>query len=421
MVVFLFVFLAQLDANDVYQGMSQAQKQRVFLVYQQELRARQDFDEAVKWTSKQTNDLPEGAIRLVVLELRRKAKIEEDEKARQREKEKKNAPQTGARRTTGAATRTPRTSSNRPPRPNQSQAASPKKSQSGDGVHEVGSREEIEYKQERYTPFGFRSQCVLVLPQDFYRAKDGVPVAVDGRVKTTMKGATVVALTSTETGEEKTPIVLVHSRSVKAVESLRKGDLVRAYGWTVRKEDFKPVEGEPDVTADGRLFFAMDVGVEAQAPPGLTLAPKVVERESAGGDRPIWDVEVAVKNDGDWTLDNVIIEANLIAYGPKPLKADDTALFIVERLAPGESRTLRATKESWIEPKKEAKDRVSSRFANRYADDFYDDEEEEKGPKVHVVARALSGKPTADCPPGDAAARRAASAWTPRPIRGGFR
>lgn len=395
MVVFLFALISQLDSNDVYQGMSQAQKQRVYLVYQQELRARQDGDKAVEWTSKQTNDLPEGAIRLVILEMRRASKIEEDEKARQREKDKKNTPQTSTRRSTTSSSRT--TTSTRVPRqPAKQSTTPPKKSQSGEGVREVGSREEIEYKQERYTPFGFRSQCVLVLPEDVSRVKEGAPIAVDGRVKTTMKGATVVALTSTQTGEEKTPIVLVHSRSVKASESLRKGDLVRAYGWTVRKEDYKAVEGEPEVTADGKLFYAMDVDVDAQALPGLALAPKVVERATTGGRRPAWDLEVEVKNDGDQTLANVIVEANLIAYGPKPPKADDTALFILDRLAPGQTRTLRATKESWLEPEDEAKDRTAQRFDRRYANDYYDDKQEDERPKVHVVARALSGKAAAD-------------------------
>ena len=74
MLVLLLAVLSQSDPNVVYQGMDRSDKQRIFLVWEQEILRRQNSDKAIAATEAATG-APGGTIRLVVLEMKRDAEL----------------------------------------------------------------------------------------------------------------------------------------------------------------------------------------------------------------------------------------------------------------------------------------------------------------------------------------------------------
>lgn len=370
MLALLLALTAQIDPNAIYQTMEPAKKHRVFLVYLDAVKSNSTIEAALEATARSMN-LPLGAVRLVVIEMKRQAKIDEDAKAREQAKKASSptAPSTRSRRAPP---------SSRPQRQTKT-PAKVKPQPTGDGLRTEGNREEVHLGGERYSPFGFRQRCFLIRPDDIHSVNEKIPIAVDGRVKQKMKEATVLALT-TENGEEES-VVIVHARSTKECSSLKKDGLVRAYGWTVKEH--LPQEDEAAVTADGVLFYAMDVDTDAKDFPGLSLAARVSQNDASSSQRPTWNVEVDASNDGDTTLSDLVLEVNVIAMAgkSKPANAKDTAFFFVRRLAKGETASLDVDFTSWVDkPDNTAKKTTVV----------------EEEPAVYALVRALGGKSTAE-------------------------
>lgn len=368
MIALLLALITQADPNEFYQNLEPARKRRVFLVYEDAVKSNSSIEGALEATAKSTN-MPLGAIRMVVIEMKRKSKFEEEEKEREKAKKAKtgttsNRPRRSSSTSSNSRSRQPRT------------PAKVKAKPTGDGLHKTGNREEVQYSSEKYSPFGFRERCFLIRPDDIRNVKEKIPIAVDGRVQSIMKGATVLTLTSEEGAEDS--LVLVQDRSTKECSSLEENERVRVYGWTVKEHT--PLEDESEITADGVLFYAMDVDSDAKNLPGLSLKAEISEADSSSSQNPNWTVSVEATNESDNVLEDLVLEANVIAMSgkTKPKDANDTTFFFIRRLEKGESATLEADVASWIDESDNSPRKKLSA-------------EEEKA-EVHVLVRPLGGK-----------------------------
>lgn len=347
--------LAQGDPNQVYRDLTKPQKERVYLVFERELRARQNLDGALEATSKATTR-PVGTVRLIFLELRADGRFAEDRKTGGIKYEKKDddKPTSRSGRRSGSSSRS-------------SKGANAKRDYSGDGYTRKDGKEFIKLKADELKDYEFVERCQFVLPEEVARTTEEIPIIVDGKVRSSNKDWTVVELEGTD-GSIPDPLVIGHLASTPRCENLKRGDRVRLWGWVATSNQMQQIEDivyddeDKDKDDDDRKssrrdeetrplglpFFAMALDEYERNVPGLELSCTVTDEWSAGSDKRDWRLEVVAHNVGDRSLVDVVAEASVAVRRRKIEGANESALVYFDEIPPGESRTVSTTIPNWV-------------------------------------------------------------------------
>ncbi len=235
----MWALLAPPDPNTTYQSLDRRDKERIYLVYDIEIKARQKFDEAIEATATATR-FDGGVIRLVVSELKRDGKFLEEKKLQAKglspkPKKKKNDatnPTPNRRRNTGgvgAGTRPGRNTSTQ------------RKEYTGDGVTLEEGQEKVKFNSKTYKWFDFRRICTVALGDKLAAIPEKEPLMVDGIVTGLAKHWTVVDVLNAD-GQPGSSIVILKPPSTKTLRGLRKGDPVRLWGWLADEAQIKAAE-----------------------------------------------------------------------------------------------------------------------------------------------------------------------------------
>lgn len=412
MFILILALLAQ-DPNTTYQNLDRAAKERIYLVYDREVRARQNIDAAVDATSKAIS-LPGGTVRLVVIEMKRDPKFVEQRKTAARgllgKKEDKDKKKTTTR------TRRSSSSGGGSSRVSSRTRTTPEKKYSGDGIAKEEGEEKVKFNGKDMKISEFHQSCRYVLPEDLEKINDKVAVVVDGQIRTPAKDYFVIDVVGSD-GNLLPAIVVLRIASTERLEGIHKGDRVRLWGFFADESQIKAAEDaakeddedepapgeeededekrkrkereEKDARPNGRVFFVMDVDQYTRAVPGLELTTRVVERDDTAGKKRYWDIEVEAKNAGDRPLSDIEVEANVTAGGTKPKSAVDSAFVYFEKLEPGKSAVVKTKLVDWRDlPEEDSTIPNSNTNTFRLANpqDKFDDEE------VQAYARPLAGR-----------------------------
>lgn len=416
MLILILALLAQ-DPNTTYQNLDRAAKERIYLVYDREVRARQNIDAAVDATSKATS-LPGGAIRLVVIEMKRDPKFVEQRKTAARgllgkkeDKDKKkistkprrNSSLGGGGSSGRVSTRTRTT---------------PEKKYSGDGIAKEEGEEKVKFNGKEMKVSEFHQSCRYVLPEDLEKINDKIAVVVDGQIRTPAKDYFLIDVVGSD-GNLLPAIVVLRIASTERLEGIHKGDRVRLWGFFADETQIKAAEDaakdddedeptpgeeededekkkrmdreEKEARPNGRVFFVMDVDQYTRAVPGLELTCRVKERDDTGGKKRYWDIEVEAKNAGDRPLSDIEVEANVTASGTKPKSAIDSAFVYFEKLEPGKSAVVKTKLVDWRElPEEDATTSNPNTNTNTFRLNNPQDQIDEE--EVNVYARPLGGR-----------------------------
>ena len=373
MLILILAMLAQ-DPNATYQSLDRAAKERIFLVYDREARARQNIDAAVDATSKATS-LPGGTVRLVVIEMKRDPKFVEQRKTAARgllgKKEDKDKKKPTTKRRTSSSSLGGgggKISSGR------TRPASTEKKYTGDGITKVEGEERAKFAGKDQKIMDFHHSCSYVVPEDVETVNEKVAVAIDGQVRAPAKDWFVIDVIGAD-GTPVAPIVVLRIASTERMEGIHKGDRVRLWGFFADEAMIKAAEDaakneeeeinleedeedkkkkekkarEEETRPAGRVFFVMDVDEATREVPGLLLTCRVKEREDTSTKNRYWDIEVEAKNNGDRTLTDIEVEANVNASGVKPKSAVDSAYVYFAKLEPGKSSVVKTKLIDWTE------------------------------------------------------------------------
>ena len=237
MLILILAMLAQ-DPNTTYQNLDRAAKERVYLVYDREVRARQNVDESVEATSKATS-YPGGTIRLVVFEMKRDPKFIEQRKTANRgllgKKEDSDKKKTSTRPRAGGLP------SGGGGIPGAGRKPRPEKKYSGDGITKVEGVEKVKFGGKDQDILEFHRLCRFVLPNDLESVNEKVAVVVDGVVKSIAKDWLVIDAVDSN-GNPATSIVVLRIPSTDRMDGIHKGDEVRLWGFFADQAQIKSAE-----------------------------------------------------------------------------------------------------------------------------------------------------------------------------------
>lgn len=393
MLLILLALVSQSDPNSFYQSMSRPDKERVFLVYEQQIRRRSNVDQSIEATAQATR-VPAGSVRLVVLEMRRdeeliKRRRDEAKGLTARAKKSSKDGTTTPKRTSRSSSSSSSSRSSRSTTRSSNRNVTAKKEYSGDGVSKKEGEEKVKWSGKEMTVDEFVRTCRYVRPEKVELGEEKIPIVVDGVVKQATKDWTLLDRTDAD-GRELMPLLVLHLPSCERFARLNRGDLARLWGWVADDAQIKAVQDSLAEEADessseddeeeedtkrkeqtlpaGLVFFVADLDKSTRTFPGLALEGQVNDIDASGTSKSEWEIVVEAKNTGDRPLADLEIEANLIVDEEKPKKAVDTMFFYVERLEPGKSQTLKARIPKWLE------------------------EEEEEEVEVGLLSRSLDGK-----------------------------
>jgi len=415
MLILILALLAQ-DPNVTYQNLDRAAKERIYLVYDREVRARQNVDAAVDATSKATS-LPGGAIRLVVIEMKRDPKFIEQRKTAARgllgkkEDKDKKKPTTRPRRNSsslGGGGSSGRVSTRN--------RTTTEKKYSGDGIAKEEGEEKAKFNGKDMKIAEFHHACRYVTPEDLEKVNDKVAVVVDGQIHSPAKDYFVIDVVGSD-GALLPAIVVLRIASTERLEGIHKGDRVRLWGFFADESQIKAAEDaakeddedepapgeeededekkkrkereEKEARPNGRVFFVMDVDQYTRQIPGLELTCRLKERDDTSGKKRYWDIEVEAKNAGDRPLSDIEVEANVTAGGVKPKSAVDSVFVYFEKLEPGKSSVVKTKLVDWREIPEEDS---TTTPANTNTFRFVNPQEQVEDEEVEVYARSLGGR-----------------------------
>jgi hypothetical protein len=367
----MWALLTPPDPNATYQSLDRIAKERIFLVYDREIKARQKLDEAIDATSSATR-FDGGVIRLVVSELKQDGKFLEERKLQAKglapkPKKKKNDatnPTSSRRRNTGGGAGT---------RPGRNPSAQ-KKEYSGDGVTLVEGEEKVKFNGKDYKWFDFRRLCTVALGDKLSALPEKEPLLVDGIVTGIAKHWTVVDVLNAD-AQPGPSMVILKPPSTKTLRGLKKGDPVRLWGWLADEAQIKAAEDaysdDDDETTSaneddeeeeekastekqrpaGPVFFAMDLDEYRKQIPGLVLSTSVARMTASDEGKEKWEIEVTAKNEGSQKLVHIEVETTMVIEDVKKTTKDpdDSALVYFASIDPGASVTAKTRIENWTE------------------------------------------------------------------------
>jgi hypothetical protein len=367
----MWALLAPPDPNTTYQSLDRIAKERVYLVYDREIKARQKFDEAIDATSTATR-FDGGVVRLVVSELKRDGKFLEERKLEAKglspkPKKKKNDgtnPLPNRRRNTagGAGTRPGRNPSTQ------------KKEYSGDGITLEEGIEKVKFNGKTYKWFDFQRICTVALADKLSAVPEKEPLMVDAVVTGLAKHWTVVNILNAD-AQPGASVVILKPPSTKTLRGLKKGDFVRLWGWLAddaqikaaedaySEEDDAPTSTDEEEEEEeersstekqrpaGPVFFAMDLDEFRKQIPGLVLSTSVTLVTASDEGKEKWEIEVTAKNEGSQKLVHVEVETTMVIEDVKKTTKDpaDSALVYFASIEPGGTATAKTRIENWTE------------------------------------------------------------------------
>ncbi|MBY0588670.1 hypothetical protein K2X85_15970 [bacterium] len=360
----LWAILAPPDPNATYQSLDRSAKERIYLVYDREVKARQRVDESVDATAGATR-YDGGVVRLVVSELKRDGKFLEERKIGPTPKPPKRRPNQTAPVNNRRANR----GANRPQRNPNAQ----RKEYTGDGIEMDEGQEKIKFNSKTYKWYDFRRMCTVALGEKFASIPEKTPIFLDGVVTAIAKHWIVVDVRKID-GETGPSVVILKPPSTKSLKGLHKDDPVRLWGWLADESQIKAAEDayseedEPTATSEeeeeeedekksstekqrpaGIVFFAMDIDQYRKEIPGLTLSAAVTPAAGTDEGKEMWQVEVTAKNDGTQKIVHLEVEATVVITDIEKNTKDpeDSALVYFASLEPGASATVKTKIENW--------------------------------------------------------------------------
>jgi hypothetical protein len=364
--IVLWALLAPPDPNAVYQSLDRTAKERIYLVYDREIKARQKVDEAVDATSSATR-YDGGVVRLVVSELKRDGKFLEEKKIGP-------TPKPSKRRRNNPATGVTGTRANRQvTRPTRNPNAQ-RKEYTGDGITLEEGQEKVKFNSKTYKWFDFRKLCTVAVGEKLAGIPEKEPILIDGVVSAIAKHWTVVDVRNAD-GQTGPNVVILKPPSTKSVRGLHKGETVRLWGWLADATQIKAAEdaySEEDESTTtnpneeeeeeeeekastekqrpaGIVFFVMDLDEYQKEIPGLSLSTTVTNITGSSEGKDLWQMEVTAKNDGTQKIVHIEVETTVVVSDIKKTTKDpdDSALVYFASIEPGASATVKTKIVNW--------------------------------------------------------------------------
>lgn len=404
----LIVALVAQDPNVIYQNLSRPQKERIFLVYERELRARQNEDGAVQATSK-ASGMPGGTVRLVADELKRDPKLLKERHDREKglygknAKKDKDKPPKPRRTSSGGSSST---------RASRTPKATTTPKYSGDGITVIEGEEKVKFGSKEFLPFEFQQFCRYVQPEDVESVPEKDGVVIDVNVQTPAKDWLIAEVVDAE-GNSYSPVLIFRIPSIDRIDTLHRGNSARLWGWFADQsqidsaekaakdedeDDDDDDESDEETRPGGRVFFAMEIDKASRPQSGLNFDCNVTNREENGTNAPLWDIEVTANNNGDRTLTDVEVEVNVVVEEAfKGIDDQDSTYVYFDAIEPGKSSTVTVTLPNWAKKQwDEALAKGTGRFSKVGINPAFGgtnvESEEEEEMEVTAVARCLGAK-----------------------------